>query len=116
MSCTLVLTAWRRNGLGEIQLSVNLTAMQIEQEHFVERIIGALEASGLPADAVKLEITESTLMQDIEVIIPKLKEIGPILHRSYITWCNSPRLSSQVVFTRFESSYARTASKHMLSA
>ena len=67
--------AWRRNGLGEIQLSVNLTSMQIEQEKFVDRFIGALEESGLPADAVKLEITESTLMQDIEVIIPKLKEV-----------------------------------------
>ena len=67
--------AWRRNGLGEIQLSVNLTSMQIEQENFVDRFIGALEESGLPADAVKLEITESTLMQDIEVIIPKLKEV-----------------------------------------
>ena len=49
--------------------------MQIEQEKFVDRFIGALEESGLPADAVKLEITESTLMQDIEVIIPKLKEV-----------------------------------------
>ena len=67
--------AWRRSGLGEIQLSVNLTSMQIEQEKFVDRFIGALEESGLPADAVKLEITESTLMQDIEVIIPKLKEV-----------------------------------------
>ena len=67
--------AWRRNGLGEIQLSVNLTSMQIEQEKFVDRFIGALEESGLPADAVKLEITESTLMQDVEVIIPKLKEV-----------------------------------------
>ena len=67
--------AWRRNGLGEIQLSVNLTSMQIEQDQFVERIVGALEASGLPAEAIKLEITENTLMQDIEVIIPKLKEV-----------------------------------------
>lgn len=67
--------AWRRNGFSGIQLSVNLTSMQIEQEVFVERFVSALAASGLPAEAVKLEITENTLMQDIEVIIPKLKKI-----------------------------------------
>ena len=67
--------AWQRAGLGDIRVSVNLTAMQMEQEDFVERFVAALEASGLPAQFVKLEITENTLMQDIEVIIPKLKAI-----------------------------------------
>ena len=67
--------AWQRAGLGNICLSVNLTAAQIEQEGFVERFMGALKASALPAECLKLEITENTLMQDIEVIIPKLKEI-----------------------------------------
>ncbi|MDG2277293.1 MAG: EAL domain-containing protein [Pseudomonadales bacterium] len=67
--------AWRRNGFSEIQVSVNLTSAQIEQEGFVERFVAALEVSGLEAEGVILEITESTLMQDIEVIIPKLKQV-----------------------------------------
>ena len=67
--------AWHRAGLGELRVSVNLTATQIEQEGFVERFVANLDASGLPARFVKLEITESTLMQDIEVIVPKLKQI-----------------------------------------
>ncbi len=67
--------AWQRAGLGDICLSVNMTAMQIEQEGFVERFVASLNASGLDASSVKLEITESTLMEDLEVIIPKLKEI-----------------------------------------
>lgn len=67
--------AWRRIGLGDIHLSVNLTAMQIEQEGFVSRFVAALQKSGLEAEYVKLEITENILMQDIEVIIPKLKEV-----------------------------------------
>ncbi|MEM7100756.1 MAG: EAL domain-containing protein [Pseudomonadota bacterium] len=67
--------AWQRAGFGDICLSVNLTATQIEQDGFIERFTSALKASGLPAKSVKLEITENTLMQDIEVIIPKLKEI-----------------------------------------
>jgi len=67
--------AWRSAGLGDVRVSVNLTSAQMEQEGFVSRFVGSMEASGLPAKLVKLELTESTLMQDMEVIIPKLKEI-----------------------------------------
>jgi EAL domain-containing protein (putative c-di-GMP-specific phosphodiesterase class I) len=66
---------WRRQGLGNIGLAVNLTAMQIEQDTFVEQFLGAIENAGLEPECVKLEITENTLMQDIEIIIPKLKQI-----------------------------------------
>jgi diguanylate cyclase (GGDEF)-like protein/PAS domain S-box-containing protein len=67
--------AWQRAGLGNIDVSVNLTSLQMEQEGFVERFKASLEASGLEPKYVKLEITENTLMQDMEVIIPKLKLI-----------------------------------------
>lgn len=67
--------AWRSAGLGDVRVSVNLTSAQMEQDGFVSRFVGSMEASGLPAKLVKLELTESTLMQDMEVIIPKLKEI-----------------------------------------
>ena len=66
---------WRRKGFGDITLSVNLSAAQLEQEGFVDRFIGSLQAAGLEPGAVKLEITENTLMQDMEIIIPKLKEL-----------------------------------------
>jgi EAL domain-containing protein (putative c-di-GMP-specific phosphodiesterase class I) len=66
---------WRAKGHGDIQLSVNLSAVQLEKEGFVDRFISSLQQSGLEASGVKLEITENTLMQDMEVIIPKLKEL-----------------------------------------
>ncbi|MEJ2088591.1 MAG: EAL domain-containing protein, partial [Gammaproteobacteria bacterium] len=66
---------WRQKGYGDIQLSVNLSAVQLEKEGFVDRFVSTMQRSGLPAGAVKLEITENTLMQDMEVIIPKLKEL-----------------------------------------
>jgi diguanylate cyclase (GGDEF)-like protein/PAS domain S-box-containing protein len=67
--------AWQRQGFGEICVSVNLTALQMEQDGFVERFVKTLEESGLAPNCVKLEITENTLMQDMEVIVPKLKTI-----------------------------------------
>ena len=50
-----------------------MSAQQLEQENFVDRFNRALEDSGLDPAAIKLEITENTLMQDMEVIVPKLK-------------------------------------------
>ena len=67
--------AWHRAGWQDICVSVNITAMQMEQEIFVERFVASLAAAGLEARYVVLEITENTLMQDVEVIIPKLKAI-----------------------------------------
>ena len=67
--------AWQRAGYSNVHLSVNLTSMQIEHEGFVERFTESLTDSGLDPTFVKLEITENTLMQDLEVIIPKLKKI-----------------------------------------
>jgi diguanylate cyclase (GGDEF)-like protein/PAS domain S-box-containing protein len=69
------LSLWRRKGLGDIGVSVNLSAAQLEQESFVDRFVNTLSSSGLSADLVKLELTENTLMQDMELIIPKLKEL-----------------------------------------
>jgi diguanylate cyclase (GGDEF)-like protein/PAS domain S-box-containing protein len=69
------LAAWRRKGLGDIGVSVNLSAVQLEQESFVDRFVAVLQNSGLSADLVKLELTENTLMQDMDLIIPKLKAL-----------------------------------------
>jgi diguanylate cyclase len=69
------LALWRRKGLGDIGVSVNISALQLEQEGFVDRFVSTLHSSGLTADLVKLELTENTLMKDMELIIPKLKEL-----------------------------------------
>jgi len=67
--------SWQQGGLGDIRVSVNLSALQLEQDNFVERFVANLTAAGLDAKSVKLEITENILMQDMEVVIPKLKEL-----------------------------------------
>jgi len=66
---------WRRMNLGDVRLSVNVSAAQLEHEGFVERFLDGLDASGMDAASVKLEITENTLMQDLEIIVPKLREL-----------------------------------------
>jgi len=66
---------WRRTGLGDVRLSVNMSSQQLEQDSFLERFLGNLDASGLAADRVKIEITENAIMRDMEVIVPKLRAL-----------------------------------------
>lgn len=56
---------WRRDGLGDISVSVNLSSHQVYGDDFHDRIEKALRDSGLPAEYLELEVTESMLMEDV---------------------------------------------------
>ena len=62
------LARWRREGLvaDEVCMSVNVTARQLDDPGLAEQVDRALKAADLPASALKLEITESTLIHEIE--------------------------------------------------
>ena len=66
---------WRRAGFGDVRLSVNMSSQQLEQDAFLERFLSNLDASGLAADRLKIEITENAIMRDMEVIVPKLRAL-----------------------------------------
>ena len=66
---------WRRAGFGDVRLSVNMSSQQLEQDAFLERFLENLDASGLAADRLKIEITENAIMRDMEVIVPKLRAL-----------------------------------------
>ena len=56
-------------------MSVNLSAKQFQNPKLLEEITQALDESGLAASCLKLEITESTVMQDAPVTLTKLNEL-----------------------------------------
>ena len=58
-----------------LQLSVNLSVRQFQQDALVTMVKEALIASGLPPSTLKLEITESLLMQDIDANLQMLDEM-----------------------------------------
>ncbi len=71
--------AWRLAGWPSLLMAVNLSARQIRQPDLVGRVRAALADSGLPADYLELEITESGLMEQgeqAETILRALKETG----------------------------------------
>ena len=60
-------------------ISVNLSVRQFEQKNLIEMIQGILDTTGLASHNLKLEITESMVMDDVEsaiAILEKLKLLG----------------------------------------
>ncbi len=60
-------------------ISVNLSVRQFEQKNLIETIQGILDTTSLPPHNLKLEITESMVMDDVEsaiAILEKLKLLG----------------------------------------
>jgi PAS domain S-box-containing protein/diguanylate cyclase (GGDEF)-like protein len=71
------------DGAAELTMSVNLSAGQFLQPGLVDRVEAVLRESGVPADTLKLEITESVIMQHTEQVtatLHRLKELGVQLH------------------------------------
>jgi len=56
-------------------MSVNLSAKQFQNPKLVEEITDALNLSGLEPACLKLEITESVVMQDAPATLAKLREL-----------------------------------------
>ncbi len=56
---------WRSRG-HSLHVAVNISGRTLPDPRFAERILHALSASGLPAPGLELEITEDTLLADIE--------------------------------------------------
>jgi predicted signal transduction protein with EAL and GGDEF domain len=77
--------SWRASGLlaADVCISVNVSPRQLDDPELPDMIVRALSAAGLPAEALRLEITESTLMQEpvrVGRIISELHATGVRLH------------------------------------
>jgi EAL domain-containing protein (putative c-di-GMP-specific phosphodiesterase class I) len=62
-----------------VRVAVNVSALQFARADFVDAVLGGLWDTGLSGDLLELELTESTLMQDVEGALQKmarLKENG----------------------------------------
>lgn len=66
--------AWHAAGLGTPSIAVNVSGRQLHQE-LALAVANALSQSGLPAQYLELELTESYLMQDAENIISTLHSL-----------------------------------------
>ena len=75
---------WRRAGHHALRVAVNLSPRQIWTAGFVETVQDVLEQSGLPGDALDIEITESLLMQPTPENIATLQRLADLGVRLYV--------------------------------
>lgn len=69
-------SAWQAQGYPPLPVSVNISPRQFRQKELVAVIRAILEETGLPAELLELEITETTLMHDAEETMIKLRQIA----------------------------------------
>ncbi len=67
---------WWKRGITLDKLAINCSVRQIEQKDFVDKLILQLKLRNFPGSALEIEITESTLMNEIESTITKLKQLA----------------------------------------
>ncbi len=67
---------WRRTTGLDIRLSVNVSAKQLGSNSFPDRVASALQKSGLPSEALELEISENTISDSSKYIFENLRKIN----------------------------------------
>ncbi len=70
--------AWRAGGLAFDRIAVNVSALQLQQPDFAEKVGQCLQRSGLPPSALELELTESSLQrgEHVQATLRGLRERG----------------------------------------
>jgi diguanylate cyclase (GGDEF)-like protein len=67
--------SWVAAGLTNVRVAVNVSPLQLRRRDFVERVLDSLKPAIRQPAGVDLEITESMLMQDLELSIGKLSQL-----------------------------------------
>jgi predicted signal transduction protein with EAL and GGDEF domain len=67
--------AWDQAGYNNFRICVNLSPLQFSQPNLAENVAAFLRESGLDAERLELELTESAIMTDAETNIEKLRQL-----------------------------------------
>jgi EAL domain-containing protein (putative c-di-GMP-specific phosphodiesterase class I) len=71
--------AWKRQGFSwRGRIAVNVSAQQLSEPYFIERVLRVLETAGVSATSIELELTESCLMDDPERMFEVMAELRAI--------------------------------------
>ena len=75
----LALRRWRQHGLSDLSVAVNVSVLQLLRGDFPDVVRRVLADTGVPPEALELELTESVLMANAEQTAVKLqafRELG----------------------------------------
>ncbi len=66
---------WENKGLGDLKIAVNVSSRQFRDKNFINDLDRVLKITGLPPRMLELEITESLMMQDLELVMATFMNI-----------------------------------------
>jgi len=70
------LAAWQQvPHCASLQLAVNVSARQFRQPDFAQQVIAQIQQAGAPAHRLKLELTESLVLEDVQDSIAKMHQL-----------------------------------------
>jgi len=69
------LRTWDHDGAPPVSVAVNASTLQFRQEQFIEQVALALRDSGLAADRLEIEVTESVLIDQFDVAVQALRRL-----------------------------------------
>jgi EAL domain-containing protein (putative c-di-GMP-specific phosphodiesterase class I) len=70
------IVAWRAlPGASACRVAVNVSAVQLRERGFVQRVAAILQETTCPPDALTLELTENSMLVDGEIAIEALREL-----------------------------------------
>lgn len=70
------IAAWSgRRQASHLAIAVNISARQFRQPDFVEQVLGTLGRTGANPRCLRLELTESMLLENVEEVIGKMAEL-----------------------------------------
>jgi diguanylate cyclase (GGDEF)-like protein/PAS domain S-box-containing protein len=70
------IAAWAGNKqTARLAVSINISARQFHQPEFVEQVLHALDLAGANPANLRLELTESILVENVQDVIDKMKEL-----------------------------------------
>ncbi|NRB38165.1 MAG: EAL domain-containing protein [Pseudomonadales bacterium] len=78
MAC-LSLKLLQACGLEHIRIAINISAKQFKDANLVNKLLAVMDKNGIKAEKLELEITENTLMEDLDqqcLLLQKLQKIG----------------------------------------
>ncbi|TCK61859.1 PAS domain S-box-containing protein/diguanylate cyclase (GGDEF)-like protein [Seleniivibrio woodruffii] len=66
---------WHKLGFKDLDVAVNLSARQFRDENLIDSVCGIIDSTGIDPRLLGLEITENTMMEDIQTTIIALAHL-----------------------------------------
>lgn len=78
-SCCRQQAEWQAEGLNCVPVAINMSALQLQREELPDRMESILAEHGMAADMLEIEITETVLLESLEIagkVLRKLERLG----------------------------------------